>query len=426
MIDFDFEMWCCGCTSCASACPTGAITMQSSDEGFLMPVVDEGKCINCSKCDKVCSHLNNSENLSSFSLDSFKGKPSYLFFSNRNERIYSASGGFVYEAMRQSLSEGGQACGCVWNQDMKAVHIVSEKSEDVRRMQGSKYVQSDVSGIYLQVKDSLKAGRKVVFCGTPCQTAGLKQYLGKTEAGSLTSICLICHGVASPLAWEKWKTVMEKKYGGKLVDVNMRDKSYKGYATSYCKYTFESAPRTQGKKSGRVSHECGNEENTYLAERSTRNVGMPTYLADPYIFLFTDDLYLRRSCNRCQYKVNQNGADIIVGDFYESTPSAGNMGCSCVMAMTEKGDKFIKSIDGTLIESDFRTIGVVNSMLWQSVGENPHRKEFFEKLKTTVDGDASLFTSFLPLRFRVKKVLNQIGLFDFYLKLKRKWMRMMK
>jgi len=147
MIDFDFDKWCCGCTSCASACPMGTITMQSNDEGFLMPVVDEDKCINCSKCDKVCPHLNNSEDFSGFSLDSFKGKPSYLFFSNRDERINSASGGFVYEAMRQSLSEGGLACGCVWNQDMKAVHIVSGKPEDLHRMQSSKYVQSDMSEV---------------------------------------------------------------------------------------------------------------------------------------------------------------------------------------------------------------------------------------------------------------------------------------
>ena len=398
--------------------------MQPNSEGFLMPVVDEGKCIGCNKCDKACPHLNNSENISDYSLDSFIGKPSYLFFSNREERKYSASGGFVYEAMRKSLDVDGVVCGCEWNKNMKAVHVVSDKMDDVRRMQSSKYVQSDMTEVYPQIKDALKAGKKVVFCGTPCQTAGLKRYLGRSNTDGLISICLICHGVASPLAWEKWKAVMERKYQGRLVNVNMRDKSYKGYSTSYSKYTFESAPRTQGKKSGRVGRECGIGENTYLAERSARNVGMPTYLADPYIFLFTDNLYLRKSCNRCQYKADQNGADIVVGDFYESTPKAGNMGCSCVMAMTEKGDKFVKSMEGTLIDSDFKTIGVVNSMLWRSVSENPRRKEFFEKMRTTVDGDAALFTSFLPLRFKVKRLLNNVGLFDIYLKLKRKKVRM--
>ncbi len=419
MISFDFDKWCCGCTSCASACPTSAITMQPNEEGFLVPQVDKEKCIDCGKCDRSCPHLNTSEDMSGFSLESFDGKPSYLYFSQKEERKNSASGGFVYDAMQATIKDNGVICGCVWDDKMKAVHIVSDKSEDLLRMQSSKYVQSDMTGCYAEVRKALKQQRKVVFCGTPCQTAGLKQYLGKTHAENLISICLICHGVASPLAWKKWVEVMEKKYHGKLVNVNMRDKSYKGYTTSYSKYTFQSALHTQEMKSGRVSHECGVKKSTYLAE-CTRNVGMPTYLADPYIFLFTDNLYLRKSCNRCQYKADQNGADIIVGDFYESTPSAGNLGCSCVIAMTEKGNDYIKQLDGTIINSDFKTVGVVNSMLWTSVKEHPNRAEFFDSIKQYKGNEEKLFTKFLPFRFKIKKVLNQLGVFDLYLDLKRK------
>ena len=423
MIDFDFEKWCCGCTSCASACPTAAITMQLNEEGFMMPQVDKEKCIDCGKCDRSCPHLNTSEDMSGFSLNNFEGKPSYLYFSNKEERKNSASGGFVYDAMRAAIKDNGVICGCVWDDKMKAVHIVSDNKEDLQRMQSSKYVQSDMSGCYPEVRKTLKDHRKVVFCGTPCQTAGLKHYLGNTSTDNLISICLICHGVASPLVWKKWVEVMEQKYHGRLVNVNMRDKSYKGYATSYSKYTFQSAPRTQGKKSGRVSHECGEEESTYLAE-CTRYVGMPTFLADPYIFLFTDNLYLRKSCNRCQYKADQNGADIIVGDFYESTPSAGNLGCSCVLAMTEKGDKFIASLDGTIIKSDFKKVGAVNPMLWKSVRENPKRHEFFEAIKDCRD-EKRVFLTFLPLRFKVKRAMNIIGLFNLYLFLKRKVKRLL-
>lgn len=404
MISFDFDKWCCGCTSCASACPTSAITMQSNDEGFLMPQVDKEKCIDCGKCDRSCPHLNTSEDISGFSLNSFEGKSSYLYFSNQEERKNSASGGFVYDAMMAMIKENGVICGCVWDDKMKAVHIVSDKNEDLLRMQSSKYVQSDMSGCYAEVRKALKEQRKVVFCGTPCQTAGLKHYLGKTNAENLISICLICHGVASPLAWKTWVGVMEKKYHGRLVKVNMRDKSYKGYTTSYCNYTFK--------------------ESTYLAE-CTRNVGMPTYLADPYIFLFTDNLYLRKSCNRCQYKADHNGADIIVGDFYESTPSAGNLGCSCVIAMTGKGNDYIKQLDGTIINSDFKTVGVVNSMLWTSVKEHPNRSEFFDSINKYNGNEENLFLKFLPLRFKIKKVLNQLGFFDIYLDLNRKITRIM-
>lgn len=397
MINFDFDKWCCGCTSCASACPTDAITMQPNEEGFLMPYVDKTKCIGCGKCDRSCPHLNTSEDMSDFSLKSFEGKPSYLYFSNQEERKNSASGGFVYDAMRATINNNGVICGCVWDDKMKAVHIVSDKKEDLQRMQSSKYVQSDLRGCYPEVRKALKNHRKVVFCGTPCQTAGLKHYLGKTDTENLISICLICHGVASPLAWKKWAEVIEKKYNGKLVNVNMRDKSYKGYSTSYSKYTLRSA-----------------------LNENTKNVGMPTYLADPYIFLFTDDLYLRKSCNRCQYKADQNGADIIVGDFYESTPSAGNLGCSCIMAMTEKGRQFVKSLDGEILESDYKTVGVVNPMLWTSVKEHPKRAEFFTAMKSGKFSGEKLFTSFLPMRFKIKKILNQCGVFNLYLGFKRK------
>lgn len=397
MIDFDFDKWCCGCTSCASACPTDAITLQPNEEGFLMPYVDKTKCIECGKCDRSCPHLNTSEDMSDFSLKSFEGKPSYLYFSNQEERKNSASGGFVYDAMRATINNNGVICGCVWDDKMKAVHIVSDKKEDLQRMQSSKYVQSDLTGCYPEVRKALKNHRKVVFCGTPCQTAGVKHYLGKTDTENLISICLICHGVASPLAWKKWAAVIEKKYNGKLVNVNMRDKSYEGYSTSYSKYTLRSA-----------------------LNENTKNVGMPTFLADPYIFLFTDDLYLRKSCNRCQYKADQNGADIIVGDFYESTPSAGNLGCSCIMAMTEKGMQFVKTLDGEILESDYKTVGVVNPMLWTSVKEHPRRTEFFTVMKSGKLSGEKLFTSFLPMRFKIKKILNQCGVFNLYLGFKRK------
>ena len=45
---------CCGCTACASICPQSAITMKEDEEGFLYPIIDELKCVNCKMCIKVC------------------------------------------------------------------------------------------------------------------------------------------------------------------------------------------------------------------------------------------------------------------------------------------------------------------------------------------------------------------------------------
>lgn len=399
MIQFDFDKDCCGCSACANSCNHEAITMKPNAEGFLMPVMDTEKCIGCGLCDKACPHLNTSMDRSKFSLESFKEKKTYLYFSKDDRRKQSASGGFVYDIYNKVLEDGGLVCGCVWNENMEAVHILSDKIEDIYRMQSSKYVQSNLQDCYKLIRKALGNGRKVAFCGTPCQTAGLNSYLGKTDRANLISICLICHGVSSPGVWDKWKSILEKKYKGKLVDVNMRDKSYKGYSTSYVRYSFDCPPA----RGGHVSD--------LHTSSKLRNVGIPTFLSDPYIFLFTDNLYLRHSCNHCQYKADQNGADIIVGDYYQSLPEAGNDGCSCMFAMNEKGERFIKELNGHVVPTDYKTIGSVNSMLWKSVEEHPRREKFFAKYNSEHEQSEKLFVDFLPFRFKVKKVLNQLGVF---------------
>ena len=151
----------------------------------------------------------------------------------------------MYDLSRRIVDDGGFVCGCVWNIDMKAHHIVSNKARDLRRMQSSKYVQSDTELCFAAIKKLFKEGKEVMFCGTQCQTAGLHHFLGKSDISKLISVCLICHGVPSPLVWEKYKKAIEVKYKGHLVGVNMRDKSKEGYSTSYCKYTFTSLSKNE-------------------------------------------------------------------------------------------------------------------------------------------------------------------------------------
>lgn len=394
MINFNFEHYCCGCTACVNSCPVGAITMRENEEGFLMPVVDTDKCIECGVCEKKCPHLNTEADISTYSLADFGGKPAYLYYSNKDERIDSASGGFVHDVFTETIEKNGYACGCVWDKDMKACHILSHTHEDLRRMQSSKYVQSDLGTCFKQIREKLSKGEKVAFCGTPCQTAGLKHYLGKlADGGGFISICLICHGVASPKAWKHYKAGLEKKYKGRMVAANMRDKHAKGYSLSHARYSFAIKDDISGRS-------------------LEMSACWPTYLSDPYIFLFTDNLFLRNSCHHCKYKSINTGADIVVGDFYASTAGAGDDGCSCLVALTEKGDRFIQNLEGTKTHSSIQEVGTVNPMIYHSVDMHPKREEFFRDLSVKTNGDISLFRKYLPLRFYVKDALGRLGLFN--------------
>lgn len=385
MIDFCFDKDCCGCSSCANSCPVNAISMKPNQEGFLVPIVNKQLCIECGKCEKACPHINTTTDISSYSLDCFNEKASYLYYYEDSARENSASGGFVYAAMKQCIERGGIVSGCIWDENFKAIHIVTDKVENLPKLQSSKYVQSEIGSTFSEIKSALINGREVVFCGTPCQTAGLRLFLGKTNTSKLISICVICHGTPSPLVWKRWKECQEAKHHGILTYVNMRDKHEKGYSTTCCKYIYK----------------CQSKE---------KIVVRPAYLADPYVFLFSDSLYLRNSCYHCQYKADYNGADIIAGDFHASIKEADRWGCSSLFAMTEKGRNFIEALPGFCKKEDSQKLASVNPMLWKSEKEHPMRNEFFKRIVCVAE--ESDFTCYLPQKFYIKGVLSKLGVFN--------------
>lgn len=113
------------------------------------------------------------------------------------------------------LRDGGYVCGAVFDDKFHVKHILSDAKEDILRMMGSKYAQSDVGYCYREVKDVLEKGRKVLFSGCPCQVAGLRTFLGK-EYPNLVLVELICHGFQRPYAanvyWYAGKEIWRKAY----------------------------------------------------------------------------------------------------------------------------------------------------------------------------------------------------------------------
>ena len=170
MISITYKENCSGCNGCFNACPQNCISMITDKEGFSYPEVDKYKCIECGLCEKVCPIINKKEVIN---------KPKVYGCLNKNEEIRkkSSSGGVFYLLAKLVICDGGVVFGAAFNSDFNVYHGYTEKEKDIAKFMGSKYVQSEIGITFKKAKEFLLKGRKVLFSGTPCQIAGLKNYL---------------------------------------------------------------------------------------------------------------------------------------------------------------------------------------------------------------------------------------------------------
>ena len=308
MITIQNKNDCMGCSACKSICPKNCIEMKTDEEGFLYPVIDKSKCINCHLCEKICPNLNvkNNEN------ESIKVYAAV----NKNKDVLknSSSGGVFYELALKTIEDGGIVFGAAFNENLEVQHIGVETKEDIKKLQGSKYVQSDINNQYIIVKQELEKGRKVLFSGAPCQIAGLKFFL-KKEYENLVTCDFICTGVPSPKIFKLCiKNFAKNK---KIVDIKFRDK-------------------TNGWVNFGMNIIC-KKSNIYISRYN--NIYMSNFLSH-YI--------LRPACYSCKFKYLNSKSDIKLADYWQVKkryPKFYNFnGVSHVMINTDKGNILFKKI----------------------------------------------------------------------------------
>ena len=179
---------CTQCFACATICPKGCISMAETQEGVRYPVIDRSRCVACGLCMKACHQL-------SFRLPGDVSSVVYASWAIKQEtRTKSSSGGVFSVLAEHVLRKGGVVYGVAYGDFLKVKHIRIEQESNLQQLRGSKYVQSDLSGVYKSVREDLQKGIDVLFSGTPCQIAGLRTFL-RQEYENLYCIDLICHGV---------------------------------------------------------------------------------------------------------------------------------------------------------------------------------------------------------------------------------------
>ncbi len=199
MIQITDKTLCSGCEACAQICPTQCIDMVDDSEGFPYPVADPHRCIHCGLCERVCPFLNKPE-------VNDESTEWVAAVNNDTETVRKSSSGGIFSALaHDTLSRCGEVCGAGFNMDFSEVcHRWASTTDEIEGLIGSKYVQSRVGESFSDVREKLKAGLPVLFVGTPCQTAGLKNFLQGKSYPRLLLVDVLCHGVPSPQVWRRY------------------------------------------------------------------------------------------------------------------------------------------------------------------------------------------------------------------------------
>lgn len=295
---------CTACFACEGICPKSAISQVADEEGFRHPVIDSMLCVGCHACEKVCPVLT--------PVTKYKKGVVYASWSlDDSVRSNSSSGGMFTELAKQVLLKKGAVVGASMNETGYVSHIIVKDGEALKKLRGSKYVQSLLGGkLYKEIKQLLREGRDVLFTGCPCQVAAMRSFFKDDK--HLYTIDLVCHGVPSPEVfanlYEKIKVEIPN-----LVTYNFRD--YKNW---------------------QVCTSVNVNVNGHIINQKI--FGEWTYYQDAFL----KGLMHRPNCYNCRYTTVERVGDISLADFwgigtYKPIRNDYIGGCSMVSVNSEKG-----------------------------------------------------------------------------------------
>lgn len=373
---------CTGCGLCAEKCPKECISMRPDSEGFLAPFVDVATCVDCGLCLNVCPtgkaadalyHQEEQEYFCAISLDA-------------NALLKSSSGGLFAILSNAVLQNGGYVCGCIYNEQMEAVHTVTNDPATVLHMYGSKYVQSRAFPCFPKIKSLLESGKTVLFTGTACQIAACRLFLAK-EYENIYFVEILCHGVPSPAFFAIYVRHLEKKLGGRVLDIQFRNKEKHGW---------------------------GSEHRTCVIYEKNGKIKKHRPFLPAYFSAFFYGMNLRESCYRCRYADKKRIADLTIGDFWGSWAKYGKRfdeGISVAAANTKKGKLLADQIKqcSSFFEVLTQTEAIKSNDNFEHPIPRPRERSAFYSERTIKNYRGSWKKAYLSSTYRKKTLASIYG-----------------
>lgn len=281
------------------------------------------------------------------------------YAQNKELHEQSSSGGVFSLLAIEILKQGGIVFGAAFDEHWNVQHMCIDRIDKLPLLRGSKYVQSILGSTFKEIRFYLLRGKKVLFCGTPCQVNGLLSYLGKELCVNLLTVDFACHGVPSFKVWQS--------YIGKML-CNIESISFRN------------------KRFGRKTYSL---QVVYTSNKTVSSI----FTHDMFMQAFIKNYTLRPSCYNCVVKGVNRVSDITLADYWgvsKYSPKMNHLqGVSLLLVHSIKGMKVLNSIPPSEIiinEETLETCVTMNPSIIKSSVKPQHRDEFMSSL------DSMLFT----------------------------------
>lgn len=238
-------------------------------------------------------------------------------------RLLSSSGGLATVISEHWIRNGGVVYGAAFQKPFGFKHVRCEKEEELYQLRGSKYVQSSLDGVHQLITEDLNGGKEVLFIGTPCQVAGIRNRF-RESLKQLYTIDIICHG------------------------------------TPAVQILKDSLPEDALRKEFNYVEFRRGEKFQLVFRKGNRVIWDRPLAHDLYLKGFFKGVFYREACYKCKFASIERCSDMTLGDFWGVDMNALNTemdkGISLVLINTDKGKTLMASVSED-IEKVSRPLG---------------------------------------------------------------------